>query len=332
MNAAQHVRLYNILIGSMKTQAIHVAAELGLADVLAAGQRDIDELARETHADRAALFRLMRALCSLGLFSERDGKYSISLLGESLRRDVPGSLRPFALLLGGDAWWRAWGALGQSVRTGQAAFDATHGRGYFEYLAGDADERKRFHEFLASVAAMNAAAIIEAYSFAACRRIVDVGGGEGNLLSHILATVPAARGVLLDLPGTVPRPEALPAAVRDRFELIAGDFFQSVPSGGDCYLLQQVLHDWSDDKALAILARCREAMSSGARLLIVDAVIEPGNQPSFNKFTDLHMMVLSNGGRERTLPEFQQLLTRAGLNFERVIPTSTAFSILESRR
>jgi len=331
MQAAQHVRLYNILIGSMKTQAIHVAAELGLADFLAAGQRDIAAIAQATHTHPPALFRLMRALCSLGLFSERDGNYSVTPLGEALRSDVPGSLRPFALLLGGDAWWRAWGALGQSVRTGQGAFDATHGRGYFEYLAGDPGERQRFHEFLASIAGMNAAAIVQAYSFAACRRIVDVGGGEGNLLARILDEVGTASGVLLDLPGIVPDPGSLAAEVRGRLQIVAGDFFLEVPAGGDCYILQQVLHDWSDEKALEILARCRDAMPAGARLLIIDAVIEAGNQPSFNKFTDLHMMVLSNGGRERTLPELQELLARAGFSFDRVIPTPTAFSIIESR-
>jgi hypothetical protein len=327
MDSAQHLRLYNILIGSMKTQSIHVAAELGLADVLARGAADIDTLARAVDADSAALFRLLRALCSLGLISERDGIYKLTAMGHVLRDDVPGSLKPFALLLGGAPWWRAWGALAHAVRRGEGAFDATHGIGYFDFLAAHPDEARKFRAFMASIAGMNAGAIVPAYPFGRFRTVVDVGGGGGHLLAAILAAAPAARGVLFDLPGA--EPESLPEAVAGRIEVVAGDFFRAVPGGGDLYLLQQVLHDWSDDDARRILVNVRAGMPPGATLLVIDAVIEPGNQPSFNKFTDLHMMVLSQGGRERTAAEFDALFRSAGLRLARILPTSTAFALME---
>ena len=329
MDAAQHHRLYNILIGSMKTQSIHAAAELGLADVLAGGDKDIAGLARAVGADSPALFRLLRALCSLGLISERGGLYSLTAMGQLLRHDVPGSLRPFALLLGGAPWWRAWGSLTHAVRTGEGAFDATHGIGYFDFLARDSGEKRRFHDFMTSICEMNNGAIVAGYPFADLGKIVDVGGGEGRLLAAILAAAPRARGVLFDLPGTVPDPLALAPSLRHRIDIVGGDFFREVPAGGDLYVLQQVLHDWDDADALRILVNCREAMDPGGKLLVIDALIEPGNQPSFNKFTDLHMMVLSNGGRERTAAEFKSLFERAGLTLTRIIPTTTAFAIVE---
>jgi len=329
MDAAQHLRLYNILIGSMKTQAIHVAAELGVADVLTKAPRDITELASAVKADAAALFRLMRALCSLGICSERDGVYSLTPMGQTLRQDVPGSLRPFALLLGGGAWWRAWGALAHAVRTGEGAFDATHGVGYFEFLKEHADEQRRFHDFMASICQMNAAAIAGAYSFERFRKIVDIGAGGGHLLASILPNVPAARGVLFDLPGVVPDEKMLDPALRDRIDIVGGDFFREVPASGDAYVLQQILHDWDDEKSFQILKNCRDAMAPDGKLIVFDAVIEPGNQPSFNKFTDLHMLILSNGGKERTAAEFKALFQQAGFTLTRIVPTSTAFSIME---
>jgi SAM-dependent methyltransferase len=331
MDAAQHLRLYNIIIGSMKTQSIHAAAELGVADVLAAGDKDIAEIARAVGADSAALFRLLRALCSLGLICERAGFYSLTAMGQVLRHDVPGSLRPFALLLGGAPWWRAWGSLTHAVRTGEGAFNATHGIGYFDFLSRNPGEQRRFHDFMTSICEMNAGAIVAGYPFADCRKIVDVGGGDGRLLTAILAAAPAATGVLFDLAGTVPDAGQLDPPVRGRIQIVAGDFFREVPAGGDLYVLQQILHDWDDSDALRILGNCRAAMAPGGRLLVIDAVIEPGNQPSFNKFTDLHMMVLSNGGRERTAPEFKALFERAGFPVMRVIPTSTAFAMIEGQ-
>ena len=330
--AAQHLRLYNILIGSMKTQAIHVAAELGLADVLSDGPKDIAELAKAVKADANALFRLLRALCSLGLCSEQGGSYSLTPMGQVLRQNVPGSLRPFALLLGGAAWWRAWGALGHAVRTGTGAFDATHGEGYFEFLEKNPGEQERFHDFMTSICQMNAAAIVGGYSFANFRKIVDVGGGGGHLLSAILASAPQARGVLFDLPGTVPDTQTVNPVLRQRIDIVGGDFFREVPAGGDAYVLQQILHDWNDEKSVEILKNCHSAMAADGKLIVLDAIIEPGNQPSFNKFTDLHMLVLSNGGKERTAAEFKALFQQAGFTLTRIVPTSTAFALIEGEK
>ncbi len=332
MDAAQHLRLYNILIGSMKTQAIYVAAELGLADVLMNGPKNISELASAVKADTGALFRLLRALCSLGLFSERDGVYSLTPMGQALRQDVPGSLRPFALLLGGAAWWRAWGALAHAVRTGAGAFDATHNDGYFEFLMQHPDEQRRFHDFMVSICQMNAAAIVGAYPFANFRKIVDIGAGGGHLLGSILSNAPQARGVLFDMPGTVPDKQVLDPALRDRIDIVGGDFFREVPAGGDAYVLQQILHDWDDARSLQIIKNCYSAMAADGKLIVIDAVIEPGNQPSFNKFTDLHMLVMSNGGKERTAAEFKTLFQQAGFTLTRIVPTSTAFAIIEGEK
>ncbi len=328
--AAQRIRLYNILIGSMKTQAISVAAELGLADQLRGGPVALSELAVRVHAKPDRLFRLLRALCGLGLFVEKGGYYELTDMGQVLRADVHGSLKPFALLLGGPSWWQAWGNLRHAVVTGECAFNHTHGLDYFSYLEERPDDRARFHDFMSHVSQMNASAIANVYPFSSFKKIVDIGGSRGDLLFAILRSAPKTSAVLFDLSAVLAGEHDIDQELVGRVERVAGDFFAAIPPGGDVYILQQILHDWDDDKALAILNNCRHVMYKKTKLLVIEAVIEPGNTPSFNKFSDLHMMVLGQGACERTQDEFKELFSKAGLCLTRTIPTGTAFTLLET--
>lgn len=323
-------RLQNLLIGFMRTKAIHVAAQLDIADHLAVGELTAEDLAQRVGANSAALHRLLRALCSIGIFREQEGRYGMTSLAEPLRADAPSSVRPFALLLGHPAWWQAWGNLRHAVVTGESAFEHEFGTGAFAYMEDHPDLAAAFNAGLAGIATANARPLLEACAFAGCRTVVDVGDGHGAFLQAVLAAHPQARGILFDTPQVIASRAG--GDVERRLTGVGGDFLQGVPPGGDAYILQQVLRDWDDATAQRILADCRDAMAPGGRVLIIDAVIPPGNTLNFNKFTDLHMLVLTHGGRERTEEEFRTLFASAGLALTRVTSTPTAFTVLETRR
>jgi SAM-dependent methyltransferase len=315
--------------GAIAVQAIHVAAKLSVADLVAGGPKSVAELAEVTKTDRASLGRLLRALSSLGIFAEdAPGHYRQTPLSDTLRIDHPQSIRRWAMMLGAGFVWEPCQKLYETMRTGRPAFEITYHAPFFEYLAEHPDDAAVFNAAMSSLPSyINA--FVEAYDFSQFERIVDVGGGHGAKLFAILAANARLRGVLYDLPSVVAG--AVPAdrdTIGDRCEIVGGDFFEAVPAGADAYLLSGIIHDWNDEAALKILANCRRAIRPDGRLLLVETALTPSSDPS-RALMDVLMMVLT-GGRERTEAEFGSLLREAGFSLTRVIPTAGA-SILESR-
>jgi precorrin-6B methylase 2 len=326
--------LLRLVNGSWATQAIAVAAELGLADLLAEGTRNPDQLARATGCHAPSLHRLLRALASLGLCEElEDGTFGPSVLGSLLTSEAPMSLRGMAIY--GRYKWPVWGNLLHSVRTGACANALAHGAPVFEHLERDAASAQIFHRAMTETTRLIARAVVSAYDFRGFRRIVDIGGGYGEMLGAILRACPSARGVLLDLPAALEgaRRNLEQAGLALRCELVAGDFFESVPGGADCYLLKRVIHDWEDDRATAILRCCRDAMPAGAKLLLVEQIMperiatSPAHQDAARM--DLHMLLMV-GGRERTADQYRRVLDAAGLGMGAIVPAALNVCVIEA--
>jgi hypothetical protein len=321
-----------LLLGFSITIGVSAVAELGIADHLSERPRTAAELARLTGTDEAFLRRLLRFLSSEGLFEERDGDlFALTERSHWLRSDVPGSFRARAIYTGSAMSWMAWGSMQQCLKTGKSGFLAAFGEDIFDYIRTHPDAAATFNGFMAVQTAASGAAILNAYSFADVREMVDVGGGHGALIASVLRANPAARGVLLDMPEVIAtaRPVLEKAGFADRCRTESGDFFVSVPSGADLYALKFILHDWPDDKCIAILRNCRQAMAPGAKVLIVEFVVPEHRGPHISKFMDINMMVNTSGGRERTEREFVQLLAAAGLRLQRIVPTAIELCLLE---
>lgn len=318
-------RLVEMAAGYWVSQALHVAAKLGLADLIAAagGEASAAEIAPRAGADASALHRLLRALASRGVFAEdeeRPGHFRLTALAELLRADVPLSLRPLVLMLG-EEHYRAWGDLLASVRTGEAAFPRVYGMGVFDYYARNEGPAEIFHGAMTALRTAEIAALAAACDFSRFATIVDVGGGHGTALHLILASAPRARGIVFDVPALAEEARRRIEAVglADRCAFVGGDFFREVPAGGDAYILSRVVHDWDDERATAILRNVRAAIRAEGKLLLFEDVVPPGNGPEPVKLLDLNMLVMT-GGRERTEPEYRALLGRAGFRLERVAP------------
>ena len=324
--------LSRMIVGSWVTQAIYVAAETGIADLLAAGPKPAEELARTIGVHGESLYRVLRALATLDLFREdEEGRFSLTPLGMLLASDAPGSKRSLARMAGAELY-RSWGDLLSSVGTGAAAFDKAFGKPFFRYMGANPDRWKIFDDAMTGIHDAETIPVLDAYDFAPFRTIVDVGGGSGLALAAILRRHPDARGVLFDLPTVAERARETTAVwgVSDRMEFAGGDFFDSVPRNGDAYLLRHVLHDWQDGEAVAILRNCRDAMRPGGRVLVVETVIPSGNAPCFGKWLDLMMLVV--GGRERTREQYEGLFSAAGLVPSRIVPTAHEVSVIEGVR
>ena len=324
--------LRRLIVGYRLSQALHVAARLGVADLLKNGPMSVDELARAVGAHPESLYRLMRLLASEGVFAESaPRRFSLTPRAGLLRSDVPGSLRVRAIYDCDEAYWQAWGNLMHSVATGEPAFDRTHGVPFFEYMKTHAAVAANFNTVMTDQNAAAAQAVVEAYDFSGLGTLVDVGGGHGSLLAAILAANPLLRGILHDQPHVVAtaRPTLEAAGVADRCDIIGGDFFKRVPAGGDAYLLKHILHNWDEPRCAAILRNARDAMPADGRLLVVETLIPPNNEPSYGKYLDLGMLVLLPG-RERTEAEYEELLEATGFTLSRVIETRSELSILEA--
>jgi hypothetical protein len=325
-------RMTELIFGFISSQAIAVAAKLGIADLLQEEPKTAEELANATKAHAPSLNRLLRMLTGVGVFAEDvDRGFHQTRLSELLRSDHPRSARAYAMLWGSELHWRPWGELYAAVMSGRSAFEPVFGAPLFEYLAAHPGDAKVFNNGMSSISAMDASAVVEVYDFSRFERIVDVGGGHGWLLRAILTANSKLRGVLADQPSVVAGATALRnGSVADRCEITGVDFFTSVPEGADAYILKLIIHDWDDEAALGILRSCRRAVRRDGTLLIIDSVLKPSNQPDLGKFRDLNMLVVS-GGRERTEAEFATLLGQADFSLTRVIPTSGMLSIIESQ-
>lgn len=329
--------LLQLCMGLRASQALYAAAKLGIADCLAERPMGSADLAAATSTDAPSMRRLMRALSALGVFAEEEPDcFVLTPVGEHLRIGVAASLRASVLFLTGEVRWRCWSDLLGSVRTGAAAAERVLGMQIFDYYAAHPEESAIHDQAMAGMSAAASAAVLDAYDFSRLRCVVDVGGGTGQLLADILGAHPGLRGILFDLPHVVANAPAVLSArgVADRCRIEGGSFFDAVPGGGDGYLLKQIIHDWDDPRATAILATCRRVLSPDATILILDRVLpERAGQGQFLDafMTDLEMLVMTPGGRERTEGEFRKLLSAAGLELKRIVTTASPISIVEAR-
>ncbi|MFE3176318.1 methyltransferase [Amycolatopsis sp. NPDC059090] len=312
-------RLLATAVGYMSSQAVHAAAQLGIADLLADGPLDRVRLARACDdSDVASMDRLLRALVACEVLSQDEqGRYSLTEVGEALRSEVPGSARDSVLLYCSEPVWQAWSGLRESVRAGTTAFAARHGMGAFEYCARHPETARIFHRAMAEETAALSAGVVEGCDFAGVATVADVGGGNGTLLAGILRLLPGLSGVLVDTEhGLRDAPEVLAGAgVADRCEIVVADFFDRVPAA-DLYLLKSIVHDWSDEDARRLLASCRRAMRDDGTLVLVERVM-PARLPSARDplmVRNLLNMPTMIGGRERTAGEFAELLAASGFS------------------
>ncbi|TRY23946.1 methyltransferase [Brevibacillus sp. LEMMJ03] len=321
-------RVMEWITGGWVQQAIYVAAKLGIADLLADGPKSAGELAEVTETHAPSLYRILRALCGIGLFQEEgEQRFALGPLGSYLQTGE-NSLRGMAIMVG-EKWHRdAWSHIMYTVKTGKPAFQDVHGMGVFAYLANHPDAGERFNQAMSDMSHRVVSAL--AYDFSPYDRVIDVGGGHGRLMTAILNAHPGLKGVIYDVPSVIEgtRRHIAEAGLTDRCACIAGSFFESVPAGGDLYVLKNILHDWSDDEAAAILRNCRRAIREDGKLLVMEMVVPAGNQPHPSTLIDLEMMIMATG-RERTEAEFRTLFRKADFELERIVPTSASVCMLE---
>lgn len=326
-----HVQAMQLITGIWASQAIYMACKLTLPDALAAGARTARELAEEAQVQARPLYRLLRALATLGVLEEDDrARFALTPIGQSLRSHASGSLCWLAQYMV-EAEWEPWRNALHSIRSGESAIVHLFGKPIFEYLQDRSDLQMLFGKAMAGMARQLAAAVSAAYDFSNAKLIVDVGGGRGDLIASLLTSNPQSKGIVFDLPHVVEgmheaieRPD-----VRNRCNFVGGNFFERIPPGADLYLMSYIIHDWDDDRAVEILSRCREAMTSVSKLLLIEIVLPPAGVPSFGKLLDLEMLVIA-GGQERTEREYCNLLGQAGLQLKQVIPSAAPQSIIEA--
>ena len=332
--APPSARLMEMIFGFALSRSIAVAAQFGVADLLKDGPKSADELAQAIGAHPRSLYRLLRALAGAGIFAEEaDGRFSLTPLSELLRSDAPESLRAFAAMMANAVNFETWAQLPYSIETGKPAFPHKFGMPWFAWLEQNPVEGKAFHDAMTSLSAGAVTAVVNAYDFSGINKLVDVGGGHGLLLASVLSKCPNMKGVLYDEPTVIQgAAEALAAhGVADRCETVGGDFFLSVPAGGDAYILKHIIHDWSDEECLTILSHCHAGMTAGGKVLIVEMVIPGRNVPAVSKFLDLEMLLFLTG-RERTEAEYRALLERAGFELTRIVPTPSPYGVIEGVR
>jgi len=324
--------MMGLITGYWLSQLVFVAAKLGIPDRLAKGPLTAEALAGQLGVDGPYLYRVLRALASLGVFTEdKKGRFKLTAVGQTLRSDSKGSLRDFALMMIDDYNRAAWGGLEYSVKSGRVAFDEVHGMPAFGYLQAHPEKDRAFSASMASISGSQNEVIAAAYPFDALSSLVDVGGAHGHLLGTILKRHKKLQGILFDQPQVVahaPQSGFITDGLAKRCRIEGGDFFTAVPEGADGYLMKFIIHDWDDEKAIRILENCRKAMAKGGRVLLAEIVLPKDNKPNFGKLLDINMMMIP-GGQERTKEEFAQLFSRAGLKLKRIIPTGPV-SILEA--
>lgn len=323
--------LMRLVNGYQVSAALSVAVELGIPDLIGDSERSVTELAPESGAHEEALYRLLRALASVGVMREHPGRiFSMTQLGQGLRRDAPGSLAGWVRHVGAPYYWGAWANLLHSVKTGENAFKALYGTDVWSYRAERPRENELFNGAMRSLTGAQTAALLSTYDFARFATIADVGGGTGALLAAILQRCPHSKGILFDLEHVVAgAPSELErTGVADRCTIVPGSFFETVPPGADAYIMKSILHDYTDERAAEILRVCRKAASSSVMLLVIERVVGPPNEDPQTKFSDLNMLVAPDG-RERTEAEWRELFAAGGFHLERALPTPSGFRVIE---
>ncbi|HXK18364.1 MAG TPA: methyltransferase [Polyangiaceae bacterium] len=332
--APASVQVLQLLFGLFIPKALAAAAELNIADYLVKEPLRADQLATKIDVHAPSLYRLLRALASVGVFREDEQRrFSNTELSNVLRADEPDSMRSMALFLCGGPHWAAWGEFLYSVRTGQSAFERVHGGRPFDYMERDRSFAANFDDAMTRLTAKELASIHRHLDVSAIKTLVDVGGGHGALLLSCLQRNVSQRGILFDAPAVLAKaqPQLEASGVADRCELVSGDFFGSIPRG-DGYIMKYILHDWSDEEALRILRSIHRAAAPGTPLFVLETVIKPGNEADFAKLLDVQVLAFYGTGRERTLPELTALFTAAGFQLVRTKSTETTVTILEAQR
>jgi hypothetical protein len=326
VEVAPQETVLNLIGGFWTARSVYLAAKLGIADLFDDEPKPISQLAQETDCDPRSLYRLMRALASVGIFTElADQHFALTPLAATLQSNAPDSMRYAVMAQMGYDHSLGWSHGLDSLQTGEIAFDTVTGRSIWEHYAQHPEDGMIFSQSMSSMGSAIAQAVVASYDFSRFNTIVDVGGAQGSLLSTILRTHPNLNGILFDLPEII-------ANVRldgVNAQTVAGSFFESVPSGGDAYLLRWIIHDWNDEKASIILRNCHQAMPEDGKLMLLEGIIPTDNEPSPMKFIDV-IMLLMTGGRERTEAEYRTLLRSNGFELIRVIPTSSLLSIIEA--
>src|SRR5262245_41152594 len=322
---------YTALINA---RAIFAATKLGIPDRLTGTPCASDDIARATGTDPDALYRLLRTLANAGILTESaDHRFALTPLGATLRSDAPGSMRAWVLFSGESFYLQAWQEILHSIRTGTPAWNKVHGTALFDFLRQHPGEAANFEQAMTSLSGGEAPAIVAAYDFSTLQTLVDVGGGQGTLLMTILEANPKLRGILYDQPQVVAgaRQQIAAKGLAERCEIVGGDFFESVPSGADAYILKYIIHDWDDDKSHVVLRNCHRAMADEGKLLLVETIIPPPGEPHLAKVQDLEMLILA-GSRERTREQYEALLRRVEFRLVRIVPTREPLSIIEAVR
>lgn len=325
-------QMYDHIMGEIRFRLIHAVTELGIADHIAAGTRNVDGLAEATGTDADVLCRVLRALASFGVFIETDDRHFDLTDQARLLLDGPeGRLRDFALYFGSDWRRRTWDELPTAMQTGKPMFDLAYGEPVFEHLQKHPDRAAVYNNVQASNSAILTPQIAAAYDFSEFNTLMDVGGGHGYLLAEILKATPGLNGILFDMPGVAKEDEGLleREGVADRCSIAEGSFFDELPKGADAIVMKSIIHDWDDGNSLRILRNCRDAVGSGGTVLVCEVILPGKNEPGATKLLDLEMLAIS-GGRERTEPEFRELLGGAGLKLENIFATRVGTSILEA--
>jgi len=325
-------KVIRMIQGASITQMIHVAARLGIADLLKRGPKSCDELAGATGTHPQSLYRLLRGLASIGIFAETEERcFELTPEAQCLRSDAPDSVRTFAVWTGDEVNWKPWGQLLYSIQTGKTAFKQVFGSEIFEYFSKNPKAGDAFNRFMTERMNALVKAVASSYDFSKAKVIADIGGGQGLLLSTILKSNPKLRGILFDLPSVIKEAENVieKTGVAERCELVGGSFFESISVTADIYILSSIIHDWDDKDAVTILKNCRKCMPRDSKLLLVETMIPPGNAPALGKLTDLNMLVLT-GGMERTRSEFEALFKQTGFKLTNIIPTPSPMNIIEA--
>ena len=327
-----HLEIIQMVSAIWTARAVYAAARLGLADIFSNGPLTAEAVAHKTNMDTRSMHRLLRALAGRGLFTEVERRrFALTDLGTALKSGAPGAARATVLTIGGDWQWKAWDHFFEALQTGDSGLRMAFGVGLFEYLAAHPDDSARFDEAMMGLYSEVGPAVVAAYDFSPFKTVADLGGGTGTLLASILRANEGLRGTVFELPYATPRAretiEKLGLAARCK--VVEGDFFKAVPKGYDIYILSHVLHDWSDEQASSILRNCRAVIGKNGRILIVEAVLPPGDTPHPGKLTDLLMLTVT-GGLERTADEYDHLLGAAEFKLTRVIPTTIPQCVVEA--
>ena len=325
-------QMQRMLSGHFLAQCLHVAAKLEIADLIEKGHATVDELTIATACHGPSLHRLLRTLSSVGVFAEQaNNRFALTPLGATLRSDAPDSVRDMAIFMASAPMWQSWGSLLDSLMAGEPSFPRLYDASLYQYLTEHVDLGAVFNRFMTAQSNLHNAAVVEAYDFSGIQKLIDIGGGHGGTLNAILARYPQMKGVAFDLPEVVATANPESSGLAERCQFIGGNMLESVPAGGDCYVIKRVLMDHTDEEAIAVLQNCCAAITAGGRILVIDPMLPGANAPHPNWIIDMQMLVV-HGGACRTEAQFRSLFDLAGLRVSRVVATSSPNFILEGER